>query len=301
MKTPIALIAFAFMLLAACVPEYVPPPQPVPVEQPPVPQPVLVPERVIPVPAMDVRQTRGKERIQWGYDEEGRLVLLNSSSKIVVLSYDDGRLSRIDDSVKPLTLAYDAGRLVRVQKGVKQWAFTYTSKGALLTMENDERLTVTHDSKGRLSSVTRDGGASTEFEYDKQNRTKAIYRARIKTNLAYDDRGRLKLMSRDDDHLVLAYWRYNLLSSLSGTMYGIKETVNYGPTAVTLVSDVEQNEFIGGNDEARMHAFNTFLFCTRFRKLPVIFDGQSWTIFHEYMKGNISDYLRIEFVCDALP
>lgn len=250
---------------------------------------------------MSVWQTRGKEQILWGYDEEGHLVLLNSTSKTIVLSYGDGRLSRIDDGIKPLTLTYDQGRLVAVRRGVKQWAFTYTSKGALLTMENDERLTVTHDSKGRLSSVTRDGGASTEFEYDTQNRTKAIYRAQSKTNLAYDDKSRLKLMSRDDDHLVLAYWRYNLLSSLSGTMYGIKETVNYGPTAVTLVSDVEQNEFIGGNDETRMHAFNTFLYCTRFRKLPVIFDGQSWTVFHEYMKGNISDYLRIGFVCDYLP
>ncbi|MEM2916182.1 MAG: hypothetical protein QXT19_02390 [Candidatus Woesearchaeota archaeon] len=304
MKKTLALLAV--LLLLGCVPEYQEA-EKVPVKAEIVPKELVnaMKERVIPPPYTKVWQTRGKEKILWGYDKEGRLVLLNSSSKTVVLDYNDGLLTRIDDGVKPINFIYDAnGKLVSAEKGIKKWVFTYTSTGKLWTMENDEKLTVYHDSKGRLSSVSRDGGASTEFSYDKYNRTYYMLKGGIGTDFYYDSDGRLKLIKRQDDNLVLAYWRYDLLSSLSGTMYGLKETVNYGPTAITLVSNVEQNEFTSQypeDAEARLKAFNTFLFCKRFRKLPVLFDGQSWVLYHEYMKGDISDYLLTSFVCDYLP
>ncbi len=304
MKKTVALLAV--LLLIACVPEYSEP-EKAPVEpvQEQKEEPVVAKERVIPYPYTKVWQKRGREEILWGYDKEGNLVLLNSSSKTVVLDYRDGLLAGIDDGINPVEFFYDAnGRIVGAKQGIHEWVFTYASTGKLWTMENDEKLTVYHDSKGRLSSVARDGGASTEFSYDKYNRTYYMLKGRVGTDIYYDSEGRLKLMSRQDDHLVLAYWRYDLLASLSGTMYGLKETVNYGPTSITLVSNVEQNEFTSEYTEdetARMKAFNTFLFCKRFRKIPVLFDGQSWVLYHEYFKGNITDYLITGFVCDALP
>ncbi len=305
MKKILALLAV--ILLLACVPEYQEPEKaPVKQVQEPKEEPVAQKERVIPYPYTKVWQTRGKEQILWGYDKEGNLVLLNSSSKTVVLDYRDGKLAGIDDGIKPIAFLYDEkGRVVGAKQGIHEWVFTYApTTGKLWTLENDEKLTVYHDSKGRLSSVARDGGASTEFSYDKYNRTYYMLKGCVGTDMYYDSNGRLRLMKRQDDHLVLAYWRYDLLSALSGTMYGLKETVNYGPTSITLVSNVEQNEFTSQypeDEEARMNAFNTFLFCKRFRKIPVLFDGQSWVLYHEYFKGNITDYLMTGFVCDALP
>lgn len=299
-------ILLAVLLLVACVPEYQEPPTIVEKIKPkPEPAPVTAPARDIPDAPVKVWQTRGKERMLWGYDSAGDLVLINSSNKAVVLDYLDHRLLSIDDGVKPLKFYYDgSGRLSRVEKGIRKWMFTYNSRGNLLTMDDGERLTLSYDSKGRLSSVARDGGASTEFEYDDINRTKAMYKAKIETGIRYDSEGRLAMIRRQDDYIVLGYWRYNLLSSLSGPMYGLKETVNYGPGAITLISNLEQNSFESENQEdfdTRIKSFNTFLFCTRFRKLPVIFDGQSWVMFREYFKGGISDYLTIGFICDSLP
>ncbi len=302
MKAAYAILAL--ILLTACVPI---PVAPVKNATKPAEQHVIInqTEVVIPPPFTTVVQQRRNDNITWGYDEAGNLVLVNGTAKTSVLSYENNKLVRIDDGIKPLTLAYDAqGRLVSADKGVRHWTFAYNSRSQLVEMADDENVHILYDSKQRLSSVARDSGTSTEFAYDAMNRTGTMFRFGIKTNLAYDSENRLKLLERGDDHLVLAYWRYNLLSSLSGTMYGMKETVNYGPNDIALISNVEKNDFTSMNaslPERRYHAFNTFLFCTRFRKLPVIFDGQSWVIFHEYMQGDIKDYLLIDFVCDYLP
>lgn len=301
MKKILVFVVLAF--LVGCVAE---PSLPEKAREVPVAEvPVVEHEQVLPVPYLKVLQQRGDESILWGYDQEGLLVLLNGSEKSVVLEYDrDGKLVLIDDG-EPQRFFYDnTGKLLSVEQGLKRLLFTYSSKGRLLSMEDGEKLTVTHDSKGRLSSVARDNGPSTEFVYDELNRTKSLFKNRVETVLGYDDDGRLTRFDRDDDHLVIAYWREDLLSSLSGTMYGLKETVNYGPTAITLVSNVEENVFESAYPDesaARMDAFNTFLFCTRFRKLPVLFDGQSWVLYHEYLKGNISDYLLLTFTCKVLP
>jgi YD repeat-containing protein len=303
MKYLVLLIALS-VFITACVPE----PEPIVLEEkPPVVQSAPAPAvsaRVFPLPRIKVIQTRGDETILWGYDENNRLVLVNSSGKSVVLTYNNGNLVSIDDGVKPVTFLYEKGRLIGSQRGARHWMFNYSSKGKLVGIDNGEKVDMSYDSKGRLSSVRLNEGVSTEFEYDDQNRTRAMYRDRIRTDLTYDDKGRLKLMSRGDDHFVIAYWRYNLLSSLSGTMYGLKETVNYGPEEISLVSDVEQNRFAStyaDEETVRMSAFNTFLFCTRFKKLPVLFDGLSWVLFREYMKGDITAYFLSAFLCEYLP
>ncbi|MEM4266026.1 MAG: hypothetical protein QXX65_03045 [Candidatus Woesearchaeota archaeon] len=296
----------AVLLVTGCVPEYQ---EPVTIKERLKPEqkaePVIAPERIIPMPRTRVFQNSRAGQVLWGYNEAGDLILLNSTSKTVVLSYEGGNLISIDDGIKPIKFYYGAnGRLTGAERGVRHWAFAYTAKGKLYSMEDGEKLTVMHDSKGRLSSVARDNGVATEFEYDDYNRTKAIYRQKLKTDVYYDAEGRLARLQHEDDHLVIGYWRYNLLSSLSGTMYGLKETVNYGPTSITLISNVDQNEFTSQypeDSEARLKAFNTFLFCKRFRKLPVLFDGQSWVLYHEYMKGDILDYLLTSFICDYLP
>ncbi len=303
MMKPLFLL-IAVVLLVGCVPEYQPPAEEI--KEPSVPrEEIVLKERVIPYPYTKVWQQRGNQTILWGYDQGGHLILLNSSDRTVVVTYADDAILEIDDGVKPMKFFYDnKKKLLSAEQGILRWIFSHSSRGTLLSMDNSEKLTFTHDSKGRLSSVKRDGGVSTEFEYDDQNRTKAMFKNQIMTDLVYDDRGRLKLMNRQDDHLVLAYWRHDLLSSLSGTMYGLKETVNYGLTEITLVSDTEQNTFTSAyadQDKERVHAFNTFLFCTRFRKLPVLFDGQSWVLYHEYLKGNITDYLFTGFLCEYLP
>jgi hypothetical protein len=300
------LVLLALFLFAACVPEYQAPPTIIEKIKP-APEPVVnvTPERSIPALTATVWQTRGNEKIQWGFDRAGDLVLLNSSAKTVVLDYLDNKLLGIDDGVKPVKFYYDSnGRLTRVERGVRKWMFTYNSKGNLLTMEDGEKLSASYDSKGRLSSVARDGGIATEFEYDTSNRTKAIYKSKIETDIRYDSEGRIAMIQIQDDYLVIGYWRYNLLSSLSGPMYGLKETVNYGPTSITLISNVQQNDFASPRVEEyelATKSFNIFMFCTRFRKLPVIFDGQSWVMYREYFKGNINDYLLTGFICDALP
>jgi YD repeat-containing protein len=299
------VLLMALLLLSACVPEYQEP-QTIAEKIKPKPAPV-VNETVLEIPDTPVKvwQTRGSERILWGYSRAGDLVLINSSKKTVVLDYLDHKLLSIDDGVKPLKFYYDSSdRLNRVEKGIRKWIFTYSSKGNLLTMEDGEDIGVTYDSKGRLSSVARDGGPSTEFEYDDLNRTKMVYKAKVGTEVRYDSEGRIAMIRRQDDYIVLGYWRYNLLSSLSGPMYGLKETVNYGPSTITLISNTEQNAFESEDPEdfeTRAKSFNTFLFCTRFRKLPVIFDGQSWVMFREYFKGSIKEYLTMGFVCDSLP
>ncbi|MEM4239819.1 MAG: hypothetical protein QXM31_01755 [Candidatus Woesearchaeota archaeon] len=304
MKIAFALLAALF--LAACVPEYQEP-QTIAEKIKPAPKPAIapVPERTIPAPFTKVYQLRGNESILWGFNQAGNLVLLNSSSKTVVITYQNSKITGIDDGINPVKFHYDPEwRVIRAEKGSRQWIFSYTSKGKLVSMENGERLSAAYDSKGRLSSIARDGGTATEFEYDDYNRTKAIYKQNIKTDVYYDSKGRIAMLQHEDDHLVIGYWRYDLLSALSGTMYGLKETVNYGPSSITLISNVDQNEFTSQypeDSEARLKAFNTFLFCKRFKKLPVLFDGQSWVLYHEYMKGDVLDYLLTGFVCEYLP
>jgi len=298
-----AWLLAVLVILSACVPEPDAAVQPEGRVNAPVSEARSLPSaRVIPVPQISVWQARGGENILWGFDGQGRLVLLNSSAKTVVLAYEDSDLLSIDDGIGPVRFFYDdKGKLLSAEHGILRWIFTYSSKGNLLSMENRDTLRVTHDSKGRLSSVIRDGGASTEFVYDELNRTEEMFKADVKTSMHYDTEGRLARMDRASDHLVIGYWRHDLLSSLSGTMYGLKETVNYGSADTTLVSNVEQNAFAGGDDAHRMRAFNIFLFCTRFRKIPVLFDGQSWVLAHEYLKYSITDYLRMGFICDSLP
>ncbi len=296
------LLVILLLVLAACVPE---PALPEMAKEASAESQAIPAERVIPQIRTSVFHLRGSERVLWGYGPEGRLVLFNGTSKSAVFEYDrDGKLAVIDDGVEPLRFFYDnSGRLLSAQKGGRRWLFAYSSRGKLVSVEDGEKLVVTHDSKGRLSSVARGKGPSTEFVYDGLNRTESFRKGAIETLLFYDDNGRLALFGREDDHLVLGYWRENLLSSLSGTMYGLKETVNYGASAITLVSNVEESVFetaYPDESAARMDAFNTFLFCTRFRKLPVVFDGQSWVLYREYMKGNITDYLMLAFVCDAI-
>lgn len=305
MKKAVVLLVLVF--LAACVPEpQDTAPEPVAPKKTVEPAPQEKAPLVVPVPYTKVTQSRGADLILWGYDPQMRLVLLNSSAGTVVFSYDEqGRLASIDDGAKETKFYHDKeGKLLRVEQGRQHRVFTYSSKGKLLSVENGEKLRVLHDSKGRLSSVARDSGASTEFVYDEWNRTDELRKGGITIGMHYDSEGRLARMDKEDDHLVLGYWREDLLSSLSGTMYGLKETVNYGPESITLLSNVQQNVFDSEHPEdgaARMDAFTTFLFCTRFRKLPVLFDGQSWVLYHEYMKGNITDYLLRGFVCEYLP
>lgn len=303
----VCLLIAALLFLTSCVPEYQAQETPtMPAREMVREEQVLVPQQAEP-PALftKVFQKRGNETILWGYDKQGRLLLINSSEKTVLFSYADGRLVRIDDGEKPLSFEYDDnGLLVFAVRGLKKWVFVHDSKGRLVSLNDGEKLSVSYDSKGRLSSVARDKGLSIEFFYGKNNRTKSFFRGGVETSMVYDSDGRLTRLDRGDDHLVMAYWRYDLLSSLSGTMYGLKETVNYGPTSITLVSNVGQNVFeskYADEEKARLNAFNTFLFCTRFRKIPVLFDGQSWVMYHEYMKGNITDYLFTSFTCEFLP
>jgi YD repeat-containing protein len=297
-----SLLIAVLVVLAACVPEPEDPARPK--EAIPAAEHFADPAHTQAIPDVQsvVLQERGGRQAQWGFDHKGRLVLLNSSERRVVLERHEDLLAGIDDGMTPLVFYHDGnGRLLSAQKGSVRWIFTYSATGRLLSIETGETLRFTYDSKGRLSSVRRDSGPSTELVYDELNRTSAILKNNIKTSMFYDSEGRLARIDREDDHLVIGYWRHDLLSSLSGTMYGLKETVNYGPEDITLVSNVEQVAFNGGNAGDRIDAFNTFLFCTRFRKLPVTFDGQSWVLAREYLGYNITDYVQMGFICDALP
>lgn len=301
------LVLLALLALVACVPEPTEPKTFKELHEEPEEQAVEpVSERVIPPAYTKVWQTRGDERILWGFDQKGNLMLLNSTTKSIVLTYDDyNKIIEIDDGIKPSKFFYDnKGKLLSVEKGIERWILGYSSTGRLVRFDTREKWRFLYNSKGRLSRVSR-GSTNIDFTYDpERNRTKSMFFGQLETQMAYDRDGRLKLMQRGGDHLVLAYWREDLLSSLSGTMYGLKETVNYGPTAITLISNIEQNNFESQypeDREARFSAFNTFLFCSRLRKLPVLFDGKSWVLFREYFKGSIDEYLLKTFVCGVLP
>jgi YD repeat-containing protein len=298
-------VLLALLLLSACVPEYQEPVKITEKIKPELKPAVNDSIRIIPEPFVKVWQKRGDGSVLWGYNEAGNLFLINSSEKTVVIDYEDGKITQIDDGIKPVKFYYSPeGRLLSAEQGIKRWIFTYSSKGSLLSMDNGEKLSFTYDSKGRLSSVKRDNGASTELEYDELNRTKAFYKNRIKADVRYDDEGRLGMIRIQDDYMVVGYWRYSLLSTMSGPMYGMKETVSYGPSSITLVSDSDPQVFDSTYTEIPdylLDSFNTFLFCNKFKRIPVIFDGQSWVLFHDYLKGDISEYLMKNFICDALP
>jgi hypothetical protein len=296
-------VLLAVMLLAGCAAEYVPEQEekkPITYKLKAEPAKKQLPP-AIPELSATVLQERGNEKITWGFDSNGRLALLNSTNATVVLEYDNNSLVRIDDGAKPLDFSYDNDRLVGARRGMRKWVFRYSTAGKLLGIDDSEKLEFTHDSKARLSSFSRNDGQSTEFAYDKFNRTAEIFKAGIRTKAFYDSESRLARLDRENDHLVIGYWRENLLSALSGTMYGLKETANYGSSDITLVSNTEPNVFSSTDQAARMSAFNTFLFCTRFRKLPVLFDSQSWVIYREYLKGTLDDYVLRTFVCEYLP
>lgn len=297
-KLTITILA---LLLASCVPE----PQPIPkttLEEREGKKVVVRAQEPFEIPPVYSRVWQN-EKTLWGFDDQTRLVLYNSSEKTVVFKYDnEGRLDSIRTPNKKYDVLYGKhGPLKVVLDDKTVHSFRYNSIGQLVGWESgQERFSFTYDSKGRLSSYFRDKGQMTEFVYDQKNRTSKILRGRLETSVRRDDRDRLGMLVRQDDYWVFGYWRENLLSSMSGPLYGLKETVNYGPASIKIVSNIGQTVFESETFKPRLSALNLYLFCTRWRKIPVLFEWASWVILNEYQNGTVQDYVTNTLLCEAI-
>lgn len=247
-----------------------------------------------------VLQTRGDTVVLYWFDQNDNIILINNSGKSTYFFYDGDKLMMIKSWDKERNFLYGSGLLTNVVSKYETTDFVRDAWNRLIGIEDGEKVSFSYDPNDRLLSFKRGSGMPTTFEYDEKDRIKSFTKVLTTTNAYYDDSGRLKLLDTQNSFLVIAYWREDLLSSLSGDVYGLKETVSYNQNDIKLVSATDESVFTGELERLRINALNTYLFCKKFRKAPVVFDALSYILFYDYFDEGVEEYIVMSYYCEAL-
>ena len=258
-----------------------------------------VPDEPVTPAVKTVTQVSEGEKRFYGYDENNNLVYFESPKGEWSFVYENGRIKKILGP-KDFILDFTNGELV--ENGVTS-AVEYDN-GRLTTIESNPPLHFEWDSNDNLRIVTRGVAGKTSLDYDDDHDIKYITRGSVTTDVRYDDKKRARVLSADDVSYILGYWRDNKLMKVTGSLQGEGMEVSYGPgyppTAAEIISAEDETEFSAPDTETLYDAVDKYVYCGYVRRLPVPFDGISYTVFHDYFNGSIEDYITLNKICEVI-
>lgn len=254
----------------------------------------------IELPTRTVTYEDAGKQSYYGYDDNNNLVYIKNDNEWTLL-YENKTLKKIIGP-KTYVFEYNENGLSKIENE-KTTPFFYDETGKLLEMQDKENVHFSYSGE-RISAVTRGVAGRTAITYDDKNRTQTITKGSITTLTRYDDKNRLRLLDGGDIHLVLGYWRDNKLIKITGNTLGEGIEVSYGPetkpTKATIIKEGTEPKFSSPETEILYNTVDLYLYCNYVRRLPVIWDGISYTVFREYYKEDIQDYFVKNIICELI-
>ncbi len=238
----------------------------------------------------------------FGFDEHEKLVQVLSEGSVINVHHEGEQYKTIIKNNEPVQFWYGERNLltnITTQKGQLDFHYDRYDRVSVLVTP-DKKLRMEWDIKDQLLSAQINQGLPTTFLYNDKKQVSSFKKTSRDTTVRYDEKGRIRGLDSDDDHLVIHYWKDNLMSSFSGSKYGLKETINYGPTEIKLVSNTDETLVTEGTDTTRTKVFNFFLTCKKIKQLPVLFDPTAWVIYQNYFKTDSADYFVNNVLCNAV-
>jgi len=259
-----------------------------------------LPEAPVSLAVKTVTQAENGEQKYYGYDEANKLVYFEGPNGSWNFVYDGDRIEKILGP-KDFLLDFKTGEIV--ENGAAS-AVTYDDQGRLIEIGSNPPLHFEWDSKGDLRVVTRGVAGKTSLDYDDEHNIKYITRGSVSSDIRYDDKDRVRVINADDVNYVVGYWKDSKLMKVTGSLQGKGMEVSYGPdyppTSAGIISAADTTEFTAPDTETLYLTVDLYLYCNYIRRLPVPFDGVSFTLFHNYFAGDIEDYIILNTLCEAI-
>ena len=280
-------------VLVSCVP-VTEPPEP----EKPVPEKVVETEVVIkrtPDVVETITQT-GARNVKYGFNKYDDLVQVDSPEGQTTFEYDDyGKLVSIGDGTIKFT--YDGDKLVKVSREFETVELAYNAFGDLERVDDAEIHKFKYDANARLVEHQRGNAPPTVFEIDDENKTVKTTKSTIVADFYYNEEGLVQDVNRNDRHIIIGYGREDKLSSFSGVIYGVGETISYNPNSIEVVSNERHAEFTG-HYRIRPKILDLYLYCNMIRRIPVFFDPIAYVIANNYLGYSTEEYILKGYYCE---
>lgn len=279
-------------------------PVPIPVEPEPIVKelPPVVIEKLVAEPATrTVKQSGGLGSFVYGLTEDNRVVRVDKTGAVWEYKYENGRLVEIDGS-ENFEFLFIGDELSSIDLGSSKLLFSYDSRGRLVEVKGGrESLYFDYDTLDRLVRVRRGVAGATSFDYS-DTKLSSLIRGSSVTKIIFDDRERVRSFDAQDTEFIFGYWRDDKLVSLTGKTFGSGLTVSYGPDYPAFEAkfvNIEDNSiFTSAYTDTLYRVVDEYIYCKYVRRLKdLLFDGISYAFFVNYFKGDIVDYLVMNFRC----
>ncbi len=216
--------------------------------------------------------------------------------------YKNDKLIRITGPSQ-IEINYDKN-LNNITINGKELIFRHDSRGRLSEVKGGrENLYFEYDNIDNLRGVRRGVAVRTSIDYDKQGKIKYLTRGPITVNVYYNNHSLVNNFDADDTKFILAYWRDDKLSSLSGKTFGLGLNIGYGaypPKEAKIVHSTDNTEFKADSTAALYTVVDYYLYCNYISKhKDLLFDGTSYTFYTNYFKGSTTEYFIMQTVCEA--
>jgi hypothetical protein len=300
MKKSVLLI---LCFLVACAPVSEPVAEPVPEAEPPAVQPPVQKEDAKFEPATrTVKQSGSLGTFIYGLAEDNRVVSVDKTGAAWKFVYENGRLVEITGP-QNIEFLYERGKLTAIDSGASKLMLKYDARERLVEVKGGQQtLYIDYNTLDLVRSVKRNAVVSASFDYDDKGVMKSLSRGPILTGIFFDDRGRVRNFDADDTKFILGYWRDDKLISLTGKTFGQGLAVSYGPDYPPFRADVksegDDSTFTAAYTDTLYAVVDEYLYCKYIRRLKdVLFDGISYVFFVSYFKGDLADYIAMQFRC----
>jgi hypothetical protein len=259
----------------------------------------VVPDEPVTLAVKTVTQLSEGTQKFYGYDENNNLVYFESPKGSWNFVYDNGRIKKI---LGPKDFVFDFSNGEIVENGVT--STVEYDNGRLITIESNPPLHFEWGGSDDLRIVTRGVAGKTSLDYDDDHNIKYITRGSVTTNIRYDDKDRVRVLNADDVSYIVGYWKDSKLMKVTGSLQGKGMEVSYGPgyppTSAKIISEDDETTFSAPDTESLYDTVDKYVYCNYVRRLPVPFDGISYTIFHNYFKGSVEDYIILNKICEVI-
>ncbi|MBS3148720.1 hypothetical protein J4219_07585 [Candidatus Woesearchaeota archaeon] len=248
-----------------------------------------------------VRQS-GSASAKFGLTEDNRILKVEKTGSTWDVRYENGKLSELNGP-RPVEFLYVQGQLSAIDLGSMKLQFRYDSRGRLNEVKGaQETLYFDYDTLDRLRVVRRGIAGKTQIDYGKNDSISALIRGQVETKVFYDDKGRLRNFDADDTKFILGYWRDDKLISLTGKTFGRGLAVSYGPDypprEAKLAHESDNSVFSAAYESTLYRVVDEYLYCRYVRRLPdLLFDGISYAFFVDYFKGDVAQYIAMQYYC----
>lgn len=297
------VIIVLLCVLVACAPveepEVVEQPRPAETGKADVPPPVT---REVESPTRTVRQSGVRGSVVYGLTEDDRLVRVEKPGGVWEVAYDEGRVRTLSGP-QEVSFSYDQERLSAIDAGETKLQFSYDSSGNVKEVAGGrETLHADYDANGHLREVRRGVAGATRMDYDDAGNIATITRGQLPMALSYDDRDRLRKIDTGNSHLILGFWRDDKLSSLSGNLFGQGLSLSYGPDyppfEAELVHEEDASVFSSAYTSTLYAVVDEYVYCKYVRRYDnVLFDGVTFAVFRNYVGGDLSEYIEMQYRC----